>query len=72
MTIDLPGPERRIASHEYRETEHMPSDIMKSRYNGNRKLDASVSKDGTMPGYCSENPVASVAKFAKAAMDIIP
>jgi hypothetical protein len=49
-----------------------PRDIIKSRYNGNRKLDANVNKDGTIPGYCWENPVASVAKLANAAIDIIP
>lgn len=72
MTMDRPGPERRIFSHECLDTEHIPSDIMKSRYNGNRKLEAKVKSEGTIPGNCCENPVASVAKFANAAIDIIP
>lgn len=38
MTIDRPGPEDKIASHDFRDTEAMPRDKIKSRYNGNRKL----------------------------------
>lgn len=38
MTIERPGPEDRIFSHEERDTEAMPMAMIKSRYKGRRKL----------------------------------
>lgn len=38
MTIERPGPDDRIFSHEDRDTEAMPMAMIKSRYKGNRKL----------------------------------
>lgn len=38
MTIERPGPDERIRSHEERDTEAIPIAKIKSRYNGKRKL----------------------------------
>lgn len=66
MQMALPSPFRRIFEHDVRDTLHTPSASIMSLYIGTLKFDPSVSKCGRMPGNALENPVASVAKVAKA------
>lgn len=57
IVIELPGPFFRIFEQDCFDTEHMPMARMMSRYIGIRKLLASVSRWGIMPGNAAENPV---------------